>query len=212
MKIKFILIGLTALSSMLLVGCTEENMAIETSQAVESETNTESPSIVSQTADERIYDMLPDNVKNGTVSEDVYLEVTRYITSFAEYDTKLTGFQKRVNSDRSLLEDSTFTNEYKDSLDQYDVFIKEFHLSPVTDADFEINKNFSEMLTYTSYMTSGIRDYIDTGESYHTQNASKEFNSKKTSYMALLNTLEKYRLPKESYQTVHIFLYMSSIM
>lgn len=140
---------------------------------------------------------LPVNVENGKVSENMYLETMRFLTEFAEYDESMFGFQDRLNKDSSLYDDDEFISQYKESMDSYEVFIKGFHLSPRTEADFEIDSNLSDALLYTSYIISSLRQYIDSGDKYHLSSLEENANKAHTSYTALTNTIKKHELYTE---------------
>jgi hypothetical protein len=137
---------------------------------------------------------LPENVENGTVSEDMYSEAMRFITEFTENEQNMLEFQDRLNKDSSLNNDDEFIDKYKESMDSYEVFIKGFHLSPSTEVDFEIENNLSDALLYTSYIISALRQYIDTGDTYHISSLEENMNKRNTSYTALTNTIKKHEL------------------
>lgn len=193
MKIKLRLAGLLVLSSMLMVGCGETSTSAENQTKVESEN---SGSIL-ETQQDKLEGLMPDSVKDGTVSEEMYLEVFKYINEFTAYHKEITDLQKNVNRDFSLLDNATFKEKYLTALDDYEVFIKDFHPSPNTSADFELNDNFSDILYNTSSYINEIRNFVKTKDTYHTDNASTYIKSVKTSNEALIITINKYELFSE---------------
>jgi hypothetical protein len=137
---------------------------------------------------------MPENVENGTVSEDMYSEAMIFISDFTKYEEKMLGFQDRLNKDSSLYDDESFIEEYKESMDSYEVFIKGFHASPNTEVDNEINNNLSDALLYTSYIITALRQYIDTSDKYHISSLEEDMNNRNTSYTALTNTIKEHKL------------------
>lgn len=176
---------------LLLIGCTEE-FALDSGNA----TSAETPSYL-KSAEERLYELYPENVKNGIVSEDVYLETNRFITSFAKYVDKIKNLQLQANENYRLYSDPTFKKDYLDALDDFDVFLKGFHIAPSTDADFEITSNFDDALYYYSLFTASYRDFVNSNGTIDTNYIQSYNNSFKTSYLAMADSLEKYELYKD---------------
>ena len=185
MKLKWF--GMVALSTLLMVGCSEESGNSSNEKLSDEYVESAFTELNENTK-------TPENVENGKVSEDYYSEVVRYSTEFLEYEEKMLEFQDKLNKNSSLYQDKGFIADYKESLNSYEVFIKSFHLSPKTEADMEINDNLSDTLLYTSYVISSLRKYADTQDSYHTSTLSENMNKRNTSYEAFTNTIKKYDL------------------
>ena len=173
--------------SMMLVGCTEEeaNGGKLSDEYVES---------AFSELDKASSTKLPENVENGIVSDDMYSETMRFISEFPKHEDDMMGYQDRLNKDSSLSDDKAFIEKYKESMDSYEVFIKGFHLSPSTEVDSEINNNLSETILYTSYIISALRQYINTGDTYHIGKLEEDMNKRNTSYTALTNTIKEHEL------------------
>ncbi|WP_144509981.1 hypothetical protein [Bacillus sp. FJAT-22090] len=181
-------IGLLFIAGVLLVGCEEVVGEADIDTAVESSSSD------TQSTEDKIESLKPENVKNGTVSEDVYLEVFRYINEFEQFGTRITELQLKSNNDYTLLDDATFKNDYLAAISEYEIFNKSFHIIPSTKVDFEINDNFSDIIYTESLYLKEVKEFVNTGDTYHAKNASQYINTIKTSYSAMLNTLEKYDL------------------
>lgn len=187
MKIKWI--GLILLSCGLMVGCEEADGNGElTDEYVES---------AFDELNEKHSTKLPQSVKDGTVSEDVYKETVRYLTDFQLHEREMLSYQDKLNKDTSLWNDDSFLEDYKASIDDYDVFVKGIHLKPSTEADIELNKNLTDTLLYTSFFTSALRQYVDTKDKVHVNSVKDNMNKINTSYTALTNTVKKYKLDNE---------------
>lgn len=177
---------LVALSG-ILVGCTEE-------EANGGKLSDEYVDAAFTELDKDLSSKLPENVKNGMVSEDMYSETIRFISDFTKFENDMLGYQDMLNKDSSLSDDEAFIKKYKESMDYYEVFIKGFHLSPSTEVDHEINDNLSDAILYTSYIISALRQYIDTGDTYQISTLEEDMNKRNTSYTALTNTIKEYEL------------------
>lgn len=186
------------LSVALLSGCTEADLNATLNQEAGAEGNELSDEYVESAFDELNESReLPENVKNGTVSEEMYKESLRYINDFQEYDQNMFGYLDKINKDSSLKDDAAFLDEFRESMNAYEVFLKGFHISPKTEADFEINSNLSDTIMYTEYAISSIRQHFDTKEDYHLSSLEEDLNKATTSYNALGNSLMKYKLYTE---------------
>ena len=185
---KFRWIGLSVLACGILVGCTEDEsggdkkLSDEYVESAFDKLNKETSS------------KLPENVLNGTVTEEIFKETVRYVTDFQAYDKHMFSFLDRLNKDSSLYDDPSFIEEYKESMDAYEVFIKGFHLSPKTEADFELEANLSNILLNMSYVISGLRQYINTKETHHVSSLEEYMSEVTTSYEALSNSIKKFKL------------------
>jgi len=140
---------------------------------------------------------LPENVENGTVSEEIYNESMRFVSEFTEYQNDMFGYLDKINEDSSLKEDEFFLDDFRESIDSYEVFLKGFHLSPKTEADIELNNNLSDTIFYMSYVVSGLRQYVNTKDALHVNSLEENVNEASTSYDALGNSLMKYELYTE---------------
>ena len=188
--------GLLIFIPLLLIGCEEEIIFDSEAENLisinaESGTNIESESSV----DLAIY---PENVANGTVSIGMYEESVRYINGITDRLNTITAYQKRLNADGLLQVDEEFKKEFITAIEDYEVFVKGFHLSPSTDADIEISKNFFDTLYYNELYSSSYRAYVNKYERFYLDSAISYNQSTKTSFMAFLNTLDKYKLFTDS--------------
>lgn len=179
-------IGLVLLSCGVLVGCSDESSGDEklTDEYVES---------AFDELNEEHAVAMPEDVINGTVSEDVYSEAARYLTEFFDYEDNMFSYQDKLNKNASLWQDESFLTDYKDSMDAYEVFIKGVHVSPVTETDIEINNNLTDTLIYTEYIISSLRQYINTENTAHVQTTEETMNKRNTSYTALTNTIKNIK-------------------
>lgn len=186
------------LTVVLLSGCTEADLNATLNQEAGAEGSELSEDYVESAFEElNEKNKMPENVENGNVSEDIYKETLRYVTDFNEYEDKMMSFQNRLNNDSSLYDNEDFINQYKESMNAYDVFIKGFHLSSNTEIDFELERNLTDTLLYTSNMISALRQYIDTGDTYYVSSLEETVNNRNTSYEALGNSLMKHKLYTE---------------
>lgn len=172
------------LSVMLLAGC------VETGEVLQTEVNAES------NIDETIKSTYPDNVKNGTVSEETYAEVVRYFKEYPDFMNRLNVFTGKINIDGNIIKDELFASEFKTFLDEYDVFMKGFYLNPKTDADFEINGIYYDISSSILASNSQVKQLLKTKDSIHAGLASDYSNEAVTSINALANTMTKYDLIK----------------
>ena len=183
------LFGILMFAGLLLVGC-EESSTTEDGKLSDEYVESAFDELHSKNHSTE----LPKDVLNGTVSEDVYLETTRYATDFIEYEQSMLDFVDKMNKNPSLKQDKVFADQFKESLNSYEVFIKGFNLSPTTDADYEIDRHLSDTLLYTSYVISSLRQYVSTGESHHISSLGENYDKRDTSYQALTNTIKKFEL------------------
>lgn len=196
MKLKYI--ALLFFIPLLLIGCTEEwvlesdnnlvsvNADIEVDADVDVDTSTE-------------LEFYPENVQNGTVSVKMYSEAMRFIKSVTDHLNHVNSYQKELNDNFMLYRhDAEFHSNFKKAIDDSEVFIKGVHVTPTTEADFEINNNFSEILYYYPLMLNSHREYLNSYEQYHMDNVVSYSNTMKTSFMAMVNTVEKYGLFSDS--------------
>ena len=140
----------------------------------------------------------PENVVNGTVSVEMYEESMRYINGITDRFNTLLAYQKRLNADGKLQLDEEFKKEFIAAIEDYEVFVKGFYLSPSTDADFEIFNNFSDTLYYDELFSNNYRAYVNKYENFYLDSAASYNQSIKTSYIAFINVLDKYKLFTDS--------------
>lgn len=179
-------IGLVLMSCGVLVGCGEESSGDEklTDDYVEA---------TFDELNEEHTVAMPEDIKNGTVSEDVYLEAARYLTEFVDYEKDMLSYQDKLNKNSSLWQDDSFLNDYKESMDSYEIFIKGVHVSPLTEKDIEINNNLTDTLIYTENIISSLRQYIATENPAHVKSTEETMNKRNTSHAALTNTIKNIK-------------------
>lgn len=186
MKTKFL--GLLLSIPLLLVAC-DEGFSLDDSDLNLISVDSESSINLS---------LYPDNVANGTVSVNVFEESMRLIDGITPSLDKINALQKRLNENTLLRTDSEFKAEFVSAIEDYQIFIKGLYPSPSTEADFEINKSFSEILYYSELLGQSLRDYTGSYEIHHRADANKYAQSIKTSYIVFIDKLDKYKLFTDS--------------
>lgn len=187
-------IGLVLMSCGVLVGCGEggdENSSssdekLEQVEAVFDEASKEQ--------DERMNDLMPPGVQDGRVSQDTYLEVVRLIKELPTVDGENQVFTKQINDSYATVTVLSFKDEYGSFLNEYDVFIKGFNLSPKTDGDFELNDHIISIILNTEMYIDHMRLYLKHESVDFKSDANGYLNKRKVSLDALLNSMDKYEL------------------
>lgn len=175
-----------ALLPFLLVGCADtSNYTNETANAdtnVQSEVNNNDSSL------------LPEAVKDGTVTQQVYLDTIEYTVNYKGYTSKMIEHINKIKSDNNVLFDPSFVSEFESFINEYDVFLKGIVLTPKTDADFEINRLLSNVLSEAKHYNSSMRSFITTKENQYAESAERSAGELETSQKALFNLMESYGL------------------
>lgn len=185
---KLKLIGLVVLIGGLLVGCGEASSE-EQVQAVESVFNE-----ALEDQEGRLDDLMPPGVKDGRVSQDTYLEVVRIIKELPIISGDNQIFTKQINDSYATVSVLSFKDEYGSFLNEYDVFIKGFNLSPKTDGDFELNDHMISIVLNTEMYIEHMRLYLKHESVDFKSDANGYLNKRKVSLDALVNSMDKYEL------------------
>lgn len=142
--------------------------------------------------------LYPDSVANGTVSVNMFEESMRYIAGINPRLIKINELQKQLNENSLLRTDSEFKAEFVAAIEDYHVFVKGIYITPSANADFEINKSFSEVLYYDELFAQSMRDYVNSYEGHYRETASKYSRLTKPSYLVFIDKLDKYKLFTDS--------------
>lgn len=188
MSVKLKWIGFIGVAFLLLTGC-EESSAIDVNQ-----TKVESESEMSPELEEAIQNMIPESVRNGIVTKEVYLEVIDYKVNHKEHSEKLNDNIKELTSDGSLFTNVSFVKQFNTSLDQYDSFLEEISMVPETNADFELNNLTIDAISKQQIFNSDMRKYIDTQDNYYLKHAQTTADDLLESQTLLLSLMKEYGL------------------
>lgn len=183
MKLKWI--GMVALSTLLLVGCSEDETSIGETEEIDSEVQTQE--IVME-------DSIPEGVKDGRISPDTYMEVLRLLDELPAMAQENQGYNKQINDASSIVSTISFKDEYGSFLNEYDVFIKGFNLNPSTNGDFELNDHMIDIVLNTEMYIEHMRLYLKHESTDFKTDAYDYLDKRQVSLEALVNSMDKYDL------------------
>lgn len=187
MKLKWI--GLVVLSCGLLVACDEVETKTDNESDVES---VFSDALKEQ--DKRLNELMPTGVKDGRVSQETYLEVSRLIDELPDYGVRNKSYINEMSFDFNVIKKEDFQTGYNSFLNDYDVFIKGFNANPSTSADFELNEHVTSVVYNTEAYIDEMRMFIKDGDSYYNENATSYLDERQISLEAMINAMDKYEL------------------
>lgn len=183
MKLKWF--GVVALSTLLIVGCSEDEATNVEVKEVSSEV---------QKQDIPMDDSIPEGVKDGRVSPDAYMEVLRLLDELPTIAQENQGYNKQMNDMSSIVSTISFKDEYGTFLNKYDVFIKGFNLNPSTNADFELNDHMIDIVLNTEMYIEHMRLHLKHESVDFKIDANEYLNKRQVSLEALINSMDKYDL------------------
>ena len=183
MKLKWF--GVVALSTLLMVGCSEDEATNGEVKEVSSEV---------QKSDIPMDDSIPDGVKDGRISPNAYMEVLRLLDELPVIAQENQAYNKQMNDTSSIVSTLSFKDEYGTFLNKYDVFIKGFNLNAKTNGDFELNDHMIDIVLNTEMYIEHMRLYLKHESVDFKIDANEYLNKRQVSLEALVNSMDKYDL------------------
>lgn len=189
MKIKVFQVMI--LLSLLLVGCSNEE-----SKTTPVSSDKEKASELNEIGEKEDIEPLPIGVQTGIVSQDVYLEIVRYIDETFVYEKQVQDYSKQMDADRQLRGDKSFQEQYFAFWDEYNAYMRDYDMVASTAADDELMELFAQIVVYTEFMSVDLINHVKTGDRYHLDSAIEYSKLKGDAFRTLWSKMEDYGLDK----------------